>query len=160
MGFSSTLHAFQPDVAELAPTSFGGFQSYQGSQKHFLSGSPNHNEGDPMRFSRTKNGPTFRAESGPNNSDERSADLIFIQEWARTKSAKEGAALTGMTPSGFKKVQAGECAISYEKLTFAMKRDHRLAAMYFYHVGLLRPGEAETAAAYTQFANAVVRAGA
>lgn len=114
-------------------------------------------EGETMEFSRTNSGQTLRVDSAPNNSDERSADLIFIQDWARTKSAKEGAALTGMTPNGFKKVQAGECAISYEKLTFAMKRDPELAAMYFYHVGLLRPGEAETTAAYTRFANAVVR---
>jgi hypothetical protein len=112
-----------------------------------------------MHFSRTNSGQTLRADSASNNLDERSADLIFIQEWARSKSAKEGAALTGMTPNGFKKVQAGECAISYEKLTFAMKRDPDLAAMYFYHVGLLKPGEAETAAAYTRFVNAAVRGG-
>lgn len=111
-----------------------------------------------MNYARTKTGPTLRVENDHNSSDERSADLIFLQEWARTKSAKEGAALTGMTPNGFKKVQAGESAISYEKLTFAMKRDPDLAAMYFYHVGLLKPGEAETAAAYTRFANAAVRA--
>lgn len=116
-------------------------------------------EGNTMPFTRTKIGPTLRAENSPNNSGcERTADLIFIQDWARTKSAKEGANLTGMTPNGFKKVQAGECAISYEKLTYAMKRDPELAALYFEHVGLLRPGEAETAAAYTKFANAAVRA--
>lgn len=119
---------------------------------------PTNNEGNTVQFSRTKNTQTLRAENGPNYSDERGADLIFIQDWARTKSAKEGAALTGMTPNGFKKVQAGECAISYEKLTFAMRRDPDLAALYFEHVGLLRPGEAETAAAYTRFANAAVRA--
>lgn len=58
-----------------------------------------------MDFARTKNSQTLRDDSGPNNSDERSADLIFIQDWARTKSAKEGAALTGMTPNVFDPVQ-------------------------------------------------------
>jgi len=111
---------------------------------------------DDMTSSRTKKGPTVRPDSA-NVSGERGADLIFIQDWARTKSAKEGAALTGMTPNGFKKVQAGECAISYEKLTFAMKRDPHLAAAYAAHVGLILPGEAEFAGALTQAFNAYQR---
>ena len=111
-----------------------------------------------MHFSRTTTGPTIRSENRPNNSgDERSADLIFIQDWARTKSAKEGAAITGMTPNGFKKVQAGECAISYEKLTYAMRRDPGLAAAYAAHIGLILPGEAEFAGALTQAFNAYQR---
>lgn len=141
------------------PAATGGLGHYH-SQNRSSSSLPQRESlrDTTMQFSRTNNGQTLRCESSPNNSgDERSADLIFIQGWARTKSAKDGAAITGMTPNGFKKVQAGECAISYEKLTFAMKRDPELAAMYFYHVGLLRPGEAETTAAYTRFANAVVR---
>lgn len=110
-----------------------------------------------MDYARTKNGPTVRAGNVPNNSDERSADLIFIRDWARTKSAKEGADITGMTPNGFKKVQAGECAISYEKLTFAMKRDPDLAAAFAEYVGLINPGEAEFAGAFTKAVNAYQR---
>jgi len=110
-----------------------------------------------MDSARTNNSQTLRVNNGPNNS-ERSADLIFIQDWARTKSAKEGAAITGMTPNGFKKVQAGECAISYEKLTFALKRDPILAAAYAAHVGLILPGQAEWAGALTNAFNAYQRA--
>jgi len=109
-----------------------------------------------MNSARTNNSTTLRGDNGPNNS-ERSADLIFIQDWARTKSAKEGAAITGMTPNGFKKVQAGECAISYEKLTFALKRDPTLAAAYAAHVGLILPGQAEWAGALTNAFNAYQR---
>lgn len=111
-----------------------------------------------MHLSRTNIARTDHSDLDPNFSGQKDdADVIFISEWARRYSAKEGAALTGMTPKGFQKVQLGENTISYKKLTRWMKNDPELAAAYFYHVGMLKPGEAETAAAYTRFANAVVR---
>lgn len=115
---------------------------------------PNHFEGNSMNFSRTIIARTDLGNITPNSSD---ADVIFIKEWAQRYTAKEGAELTGMTPKGFQKIQLGENTISYKKMTQWMKRDHDLAAAYFYHVGLLKAGEAETAAAYTKFANAAVR---
>lgn len=112
-----------------------------------------------MHISRTNLPRTDLENNTPNSStDSADADVIFIKEWAQRYSAKEGAALTGMTAKGFQKVQLGENTISYKKMTKWMKSDPDLAAAYFYHVGLLRPGEAETAAAYTRFANAAVRA--
>lgn len=111
-----------------------------------------------MNSTRTNIPRTDRQDNTPNSSTDSDADVIFIKEWAQRYSAKEGAQLTGMTAKGFQKVQLGENTISYKKMTQWMKRDHELAAAYFYHVGLLKPGEAETAAAYTRFANAAVRA--
>ena len=68
-----------------------------------------------MELARTNKTRTCRADSDPNFSDD--ADIIFIKEWARRISAKRGSKLTGMTASGFKKVQLGENAISFKKLT-------------------------------------------
>jgi hypothetical protein len=64
-----------------------------------------------------------------------------------------------MTPKGFQKVQLGENAISYKKLTRWLKQDHKFAAAYMAHVGLINPGEAEFAGAFTQAVNAYVRRG-
>jgi len=110
-----------------------------------------------MHFTRTNTDTTFRAEKGQNSS-EREADIIFLSKYARQFPAKEGAKLANMSPSGFKKIQSGENAIRYENLSYWLKRDPDLAAAYAAHIGLLLPGQAETAAAYTRFANAAVRA--
>lgn len=112
-----------------------------------------------MDFSRTNNTRTDRGASSPNSSTADDADVIFISEWARKLSAKEGAALIGMTPKGFQKVQLGENTISYKKLTRWLKRDHRFAAAYMAHVGLIDPGQAEFAGAFTKAVNAYVRRG-
>lgn len=109
-----------------------------------------------MHISRTNLAPTVRPDSDQNSSGE-DADVIFISDWARRYSAKEGAKLTGMTPNGFKKIQSGDNAISYAKLTHWLKSDADLAAAYAEHVGLIRPGEGEYAGALTRAFNAHVR---
>jgi len=93
----------------------------------------------------------------PANDEE--ADVIFIAEWARKLSAKEGAAVTGMTPKGFQKLQTGDNAISYKKLTKWLKADPDFAAAYAAHVGLILPGEAASAGAFTRAVNAYMRRG-
>lgn len=110
-----------------------------------------------MKFTRTNIDRTLRAEKDPDSS-EREADIIFLSRYAQRLAAKEGAKLANMSPSGFKKIQSGENAIRYENLSYWLKRDPDLAAAYAAHIGLLLPGEAETAAAFTKFANAAVRA--
>lgn len=111
-----------------------------------------------MNFSRTNLPRTDLAKNAPNSSDqEQDADVIFISEWARRISAKEGAALTGMTPKGFQKIQLGENAISYKKMTRWLKCDPDLAAAYAAHVGLILPGDAEYAGALTRAVNAAER---
>lgn len=86
-----------------------------------------------MNFTRTIKTQTDRARNP--NSSERDADVILIRDWARTKSAKEGADIAGMTPSGFKKIQSGETALSYEKLMRSMRNDPELRAALFVRAG-------------------------
>lgn len=106
-----------------------------------------------MNFTRTKIETTVRPENIPDND----ADIIFISDYARKYSAKEGAALTDMTPNGFKKIQARESAISYKKLNNWLRRDPDFAAAHAAHVGLILPGEAEYAGALTRAFNAYAR---
>jgi hypothetical protein len=113
-------------------------------------------EGNSMQFTRTNTDRTLLAENGQNSS-ERDADIIFISEYAKRFSAKDGAKLANMSPSGFKKIQSGDNAIRYENLTFWLKRDPVLAAEYAAHIGLIRPGEAEFAGALTHAFNAYAR---
>jgi len=70
-----------------------------------------------------------------NSETVRDADVLILKEWANKLSAKEGARIAGMTPSGFKKVQAGEAALSYEKLMNSMRRDPELLARIFAQCG-------------------------
>lgn len=109
-----------------------------------------------MRISRTNIAPTVGSESDPKNLAQ-DADIIFISDWARKYSAKEGAALADMTPNGFKKIQLRESAISYKKLTQWMRRDPDFAAAHAAHVGLILPGEAGYAGAITRAHNAYAR---
>lgn len=110
-----------------------------------------------MQISRSNITRTDRGANTPKSSADDDADIIFISEWARKHSAKEGAALTGMTPKGFQKVQLGENAISYKKLTRWLKADEDFAAAYAVHVGLILPGQAESASAFTRAVNAYQR---
>lgn len=110
-----------------------------------------------MHIARTNIGPTVGTEKAPKSCLETDADIIFISEWARKYSAKEGAALADMTPNGFKKIQLRESAISYKKLNAWMRRDPDFAAAHAEHVGLILPGEAEYAGAITRAHNAYVQ---
>lgn len=87
------------------------------------------------------------------------ANVVFFQKWAQRYPAKEGARLSGMSPKGFQKIQAGECLPSCEKLTNWCQNDVEFAAAYAAHVGLILPGEAEYAGAFTRAVNAYVRRG-
>lgn len=96
----------------------------------------------------------------PNSSIDSEADVIFIKEWAQRYPSKKGGKLAGMTPKGFQKVQSGDNAISYKKLTRWLKSDPDFAAAYAAHIGLILPGEAESASAFTRAVNAYQRRGA
>jgi hypothetical protein len=110
-----------------------------------------------MHISRSNISRTDRGADTPKCSTDDDSDVIFIADWARRLSAKEGAALTGMTPKGFQKVQLGENTISYKKLTRWLKSDTDFAAAYAAHVGLILPGMAESASAFTRAVNAYQR---
>ena len=85
-----------------------------------------------MNFSRTIKAPTVVADL---DTTVHEADLISLKEWAQKYPAKEGARIADMTPNGFKKVQAGEAALSFEKLMTSMRRDPELLAMIFARCG-------------------------
>lgn len=102
-----------------------------------------------------------RGNNTPNSSsiDQEEADVIFITDWARKYSAKEGAALTGMTPKGFQKLQSGEHTISYKKLRRWMRNDIAFAIAHAVHSGVILPGQAESAEAVTRAVNAYLQGG-
>ena len=103
---------------------------------------------------------TLRGFSTPNNSDRRQRRRQFIQRWAQRYSAKEGAAKADMTPKGFQKLQSGENAISYDNLCNWMGSDTEFAAAYAAEMGLILPGQAESAAALTKAVNAYLQGAA
>lgn len=99
---------------------------------------------------------TGRVNNTPNNSpgaEAKSSNVSFITERARQLSAKEGARRAGMTPKGFQKLQAGECSISFDKLTYWCQSDTDFAAAYAAHVGLILPGEVGYVGALTRAVN-------
>ena len=114
-----------------------------------------------MQSSRTNVGGTVRRQNGENSSlpAEKSNNVHFVQSWARHYSAKEGAAIVGMTPNGFKKVQLGESSISFDRLVQWCKNDPDFAAAYAAHVGLILPGDAGFAGALTKAVQAYQRRG-
>jgi hypothetical protein len=112
-----------------------------------------------MDFSRGNNARTDLANNYPNSSAE-DADVIFITEWARRYTAKEGARLSGMTPKGFQKLQAGENTISYKRLRQWMRSDIAFAIAHAVECGIVLPGQAESAEVITRAVNAYMRSGA
>jgi hypothetical protein len=87
----------------------------------------------------------------------READILSLKEWANKLSAKEGARIAGMTPSGFKKVQAGEAALSFEKLMNSMRRDPELLALIFARCGGNLNMSPNQFAAIARAVNSIVR---
>lgn len=115
-----------------------------------------------MRVSRGNSARTDLEKNTPNSSADADGDpdVIFITEWARRYSAKEGARLSGMTPKGFQKLQAGENTISYKRLRQWMRNDMAFAIAHAVECGLILPGQAESAEVITRAVNAYMRSGA
>lgn len=107
-----------------------------------------------MNFTRTNKTQTVVADSG---TDVHEADVFILKEWANKYSAKEGARIAGMTPNGFKKVQAGEAALSYEKFMTSMRRDPELLAMIFARCGGNLNMSPNQFAAIARAVNSIVR---
>lgn len=83
------------------------------------------------------------------------------QDWLAAKiasySVAEIVAVTGMSETAVQNVRRGKGKLSFDNMTSVFKAHPELGAAYMEYIGLLLPGQAETAAAYTRFANAVVR---
>lgn len=151
----TTALAYQSKLDECSAKRSIEYDTFPNHQTSNRPSVPNHSGDTEMNFTRTNLDRTAPGTNTPNSSHD--ADIIFIKEWARRYSAKEGAELAGMTPKGFQKIQLGENAISYKRLTQWMKRDPDFAAAHAAHVGLILPGEAGYAGAITRAHNAYVQ---
>lgn len=85
-----------------------------------------------------------------------------LTDWWKDKlrnlSVKEIAALAECSERTAENYKLGKCAPNSASMTTIFINSSELGALYMEHIGLLLPGQAETAAAYTRFANAAVRA--
>lgn len=83
------------------------------------------------------------------------------QDWLAAKiasySVAEVVAATGMSETAVQNVRRGKAKLSFDNLTSMCKAHPELGAAYMEYLGVLLPGQAEMAAAYTRFANAAVR---
>jgi hypothetical protein len=83
------------------------------------------------------------------------------QDWLAAKIASLSVAevvdATGMSETAVQNVRRGKGKLSFDNLTSLFKAHPELGAEYMEYIGVLLPGQAEMAAAYTRFANAAVR---
>lgn len=83
------------------------------------------------------------------------------QDWLAAKiarySVQEVVDATGMSETAVQNVRRGKAKLSWDNMTSMCKAHPEFGAAYMEYIGLLQPGQAETAAAYTRFANAAVR---
>lgn len=107
------------------------------------------------------NGITRRAFRGRNVPGARPASPEF-RDWFADKlshlSIKEVMALGECSEDTAENIKLGRCAPKGEIMTAMFRNDPDLGGLYMEYIGLLRPGEAECAAAFTRFVNAAVRA--
>jgi hypothetical protein len=119
--------------------------------------SQDHYAGLNMGFSRDNTARTVLGKNTPKSSADDDAEIVFIKEYARRYTAKEGAKLSGMTPKGFQKLQAGDNSISYKRLRQWMRNDMAFAIAHAVETGVILPGQAESAELVTRAVNAFVR---
>jgi hypothetical protein len=100
----------------------------------------------------------FRGVRNGNKARLGTADLTdWLADQLRNKPAKEIADDAGCGVRTAENAKQGRHTLSAKHLANLQMNDPVFAAAWAEYVGLLRPGEAETAAAYTRFANAAVR---
>lgn len=109
------------------------------------------------------NGSSRRRNIGPRHNKSHMADeKNDNQDWLAAKiasySVQDIVDATGMSETAVQNIRRGKAKMSFDNLTSVFKAHPELGAAYMEYVGVLLPGEAETAAAYTRFANAAVRA--
>lgn len=83
------------------------------------------------------------------------------QDWLAAQIARlpiaEVVAITGMTETAIGNVRRGKAKLNFDNSTAIFRAHPELGFAYMEYLGLIRPGEAEAAAAYTRFVNAAVR---
>src|SRR5690348_5614863 len=111
---------------------------------------PNQVEGNSMVFS---NGLTDRSVVGRRRKNTSALADIKNEnsDWLAAQISKlpvsEVVACTGMTEKAVQNIRRGKSKISFDNQTELFRAHPELGAAYMAHIGLLLPGEAETAAA-------------
>ena len=89
--------------------------------------------------------------------DEKNANQDWLAAKIASYSVAEIVSVTGMSETAVQNVRRGKAKLSFDNLTAIFRAHPELGAAYMEYIGLLLPGQAEMAAAYTKFANAAVR---
>lgn len=100
--------------------------------------------------------PPRRKKTSP-TADTKNENKDWIAAQVASLSVAEVVACTGMTEKAVQNIRRGKSKINFDNQTELFRAHPELGAAYMVHIGLLRPGEAETCAAYTRFANVAVR---
>lgn len=110
------------------------------------------------------NGTFARKSRGNNSANSSRPTSPELTDWLADKlrglSTKEIALLAECSERAAENAKRGLCAFNMASLTAICRNHPDIGAAYGVYIGLLLPGQAETAAAYTRFANAVARGGA
>lgn len=97
---------------------------------------------------------------GRNNSrmaDEKNGNQDWLAAKIARYSVQQVVDATGMSETAVQNIRRGKAKLSFDNLTSMCKAHPELGADYMEYIGVLLPGQAEMAAAYTRFANAAVR---
>lgn len=89
--------------------------------------------------------------------DEKNSNQDWLAAKIASLSVAEVVAVTGMSETAVQNIRRGKAKLNFDNMTAVFRAHPELGAAYMVHIGLLRPGEAETCAAYTRFANVAVR---
>lgn len=108
------------------------------------------------------NGTYARKFRGRNHATSSRPTTPEITDWfadhLRGLSCKAIADLAECGERAAENIKLGKCAPNAASQAALFRNSPELGAAYMEYIGLLLPGQAETAAAYTRFANAAVRA--
>lgn len=100
----------------------------------------------------------MRGQSPATSSRPTTPEMIdWLADSLRQYSTKEVALLAECSERTAENAKLGRSAFNAASLTALFRNSPELGAAYGEYIGLLRPGEAEMAAAWTRFANAAVR---
>lgn len=98
-----------------------------------------------------------RRNNSSSMADEKNANQDWLSAKISSYSVDEIVAVTGMSPTAVQNIRCRKGKFNFDNMTSVFKAHPELAGQYMEYVGLLMPGQAEAAAAYTRFANAVMQ---
>jgi len=111
-----------------------------------------------MDISKANRSPNFRGHTSPKTSTVTTDNLVdFVRAKAILYPVKHLQAITGLSKKQVENIRQGVSGVSGVTLTRWIMGDPDFAGQYAEWVGLVRPGEAETATALTKLVNTIVR---